>query len=404
MEFSTPGARSRGHAPPDPTSHAPRAGLRGGTFAPFIPASVGDRQLRLAPEANAATEEAARALAELGSVAPRLTSVEALARVTRRSEALASSRFAGVRISHERLARAVQPARTGAGDARATEVHGNLLALEQAIDIGARSPAFTVSDIEAIHRALLGFTEDRDTAGVLRHGSEDWLDVDDYNPVGADFVPPPAEQLRSSLEDLCAFVRRGDLPAVAQAAVAHAQFKNIHPFAAGNGRTGRALLFTVLRRRGATRTLVPPLSAVLVGRPKAYAAGVGAYSVGRVDAWCEEFARSTALAARAAIRLAEDVETYAADALERLGSPRSDSAARQLLRELPGHPVLDLGTAERLTGKSHTAAHNALNRLEAAGVLRPLEERRWGRTWEAAELLRLVGEFELRVSSPAEPP
>ena len=349
----------------------------------------------------AATEEADRALSELASLTPRLTSVEALSRALLRAEALASSRFAGVPISHERLARAAQPPRAASGDARALEVHGNVLALEQAIEIAARSPAFTVSDIEAIHRALLGFTEDRDTAGALRHGSEEWLDVDDYNPVGADFVPPPPEHLPGSLEDLCAFIRRGDLPAVAQAAIAHAQFKNIHPFAAGNGRTGRALVFTVLRRRGATRTLVPPLSAVLASRPKAYAAGVGAYSVGRVDAWCEEFALSTARAARAAIGLADEVEALASDALERLGNPRSDSAARQLLRELPGQPVLDLGAAERLTGKSHTAAHNALNRLEAAGVLRPLDDRRWARTWEAVGLLRLVGDFERRVASAA---
>ena len=40
------------------------------------------------------------------------------------------------------------------------------------------------------------------------------------------------------------------LPAVAQAAIAHAQFETIHPFVDGNGRTGRALIHVVLRRRG----------------------------------------------------------------------------------------------------------------------------------------------------------
>ena len=83
----------------------------------------------------------------------------------------------------------------------------------------------------------------------------------------------------------------------------------------------------------------------------------------------------------------------ARDALEQLGNPRSDSAARQILGALPGHPVIDAGLAESLTGKSHTAVHKALNQLERAGILQPLSENRWGRAWEAGEVLELVAGF-----------
>ena len=49
-------------------------------------------------------------------------------------------------------------------------------------------------------------------------------------------------------------MQRTDVPALAQAAIAHAQFETIHPFADGNGRTGRALIHVVLRARGVAAT------------------------------------------------------------------------------------------------------------------------------------------------------
>ena len=60
------------------------------------------------------------------------------------------------------------------------------------------------------------------------------------------------------------------LPAVAQAAIAHAQFETIHPFVDGNGRTGRALIHAILRRRDIAPRFVPPISLVLATFADAY--------------------------------------------------------------------------------------------------------------------------------------
>ena len=54
-------------------------------------------------------------------------------------------------------------------------------------------------------------------------------------------MTPPPELVRDLLDDLCAFCNADDLPAIVQAAMAHAQFETIHPFVDGNGRIGRAL-------------------------------------------------------------------------------------------------------------------------------------------------------------------
>jgi Fic family protein len=71
------------------------------------------------------------------------------------------------------------------------------------------------------------------------------------------------------LDDLCDFCNEDRLPAVAQAPLAHAQFETIHPFVDGNGRTGRALIYMVLRRRGLALRAIPPISLVFATRADA---------------------------------------------------------------------------------------------------------------------------------------
>ncbi|MEJ7719483.1 MAG: Fic family protein [Ilumatobacteraceae bacterium] len=56
-----------------------------------------------------------------------------------------------------------------------------------------------------------------------------------YNPCAASFVPPPPERLDDLLNDLVDYVNSDDHPVLVQAAIAHAQFETIHPFADGNG-------------------------------------------------------------------------------------------------------------------------------------------------------------------------
>jgi len=107
-------------------------------------------------------------------------------------------------------------------------------------------------------------------------GVQNWIGGSDYNPCSADFVPPPPELVAHLMDDLCAFCNTDDLPPVAQAAIAHAQFETIHPFVDGNGRTGRAIVHLVLRRRGLVPRVLPPVSLVLATLARDYVKGLTA--------------------------------------------------------------------------------------------------------------------------------
>jgi Fic family protein len=384
--------------PSEPDAYGSKA-RRGGLYEAFIPDRIADREFLLTSEATTSLHKATKALARLEEDRPRLSRLGAVAQNLLRSESVASSRIEGVAISHKRLARAEYRAggRRRADD-RAAEVLGNVEAMKRAIEIGDRPEPMAVDDILDIHRTLLRNTDDREIAGVIRD-RQNWIGGNDYNPVGATYVPPPADHVDALLADLCRFIERDDLPPTARAAIAHAQFENIHPFADGNGRTGRVLIYATLRRSGEIRNYIPPISLVLGSEPKSYIRGFGAYSAGDASAWCTFFSDAIARAARAARQFAEDIERRQEAWLERLGNPRSDATVRQLIDVIPEQPVIDVAVAQRLTGKSHVAVGNAINQLEERGVLVRLNERRWGRAWECDELLELVDAFEKSVSA-----
>lgn len=376
-----------------------RQGRRAGRYRAFIPNAIADRDFPLDSDASASLHRATKALERLQHARSRVATLGAVAQSLLRSESVASSRIEDIRISHKRLARLAHlgPEKRRR-DSRAREVLGNVDAMKQAIDVGAKSE-IAVADLIEIHRLLLRHADDHAIAGVVRT-KQNWIGGNPYNPLDAAFVPAPPEYVLGLLEDLCRFVERDDLPPIVQAAIAHAQFETIHPFADGNGRVGRALIYAVLRRRGEVIRYIPPISLVLAAAPEVYVGGLTTYREGEVSEWCELFAMQTARAAGEAERLAEEIESLQNECLRRAGEPRRDSAARLLIAALPEQPVIDAASAGRLIGRSHVAVNNALQQLEEAGILKRLNERKWGRVWECDELLDLVEDFERSVSSP----
>ena len=111
--------------------------------------------------------------------------------------------------------------------------------------------------------------QERAYAGRPRE-MQNWIEGSDHSPRNATYVPPPPRTVDDYMDDLLAFANRTDIGVLAQAAIAHAQFESIHPFTDGNGRIGRALINTILRKRGATRRVVVPLASAIVARRESY--------------------------------------------------------------------------------------------------------------------------------------
>ncbi|HET8661342.1 MAG TPA: Fic family protein, partial [Micromonosporaceae bacterium] len=272
------------------------------TYRAYIPDHLNPDELTFsaATAADIADAEAAIAVANHGR---HLVAMETLARLLLRSESVASSRIEGLECSQRRLAEAAFAPEHAGETAR--QVLANIDAMRQAIALGGGQRDFTIGDVKDMHELLM--REDRATgpfAGELRT-QQNWIGGRSDSPRNAAYIPPPPDCVDSLMRDLVAFVNRDDLPALAQAAIVHAQFEMIHPFLDGNGRVGRCLIHTVLARRRLASRMLVPVSLVLAAHGDHYIQGLVDFREGRIDQWCGTFASAARLAVDGAARFEE---------------------------------------------------------------------------------------------------
>jgi Fic family protein len=276
-----------------------------------------------------------------------------------------------------------------------------VIAMEHAVSPGSDAKPLRLKDVLDIHRHLMLATTAPQLAGKLRD-RQNWIGGNAYHPGRADFVPPPPERVKDLMSDLVAFMNRTDLPPVVQAAIAHAQFETIHPFADGNGRVGRALIHVVLRRRGLAPRYVPPVSLVLAADAKAYVAGLTAFREDRPAEWILRFAQATERAAAKAGELATRLAELQVKWRERAGRPRRHSSAEALIVQLPAHPIVTVATAQEILGRSKQAVNEAIAVLADKGVLQPITLAKRNRAWEARELFTLINDVERDLATPTD--
>jgi Fic family protein len=380
-----------------PGAYGGRRARASGSYRAFVPdpiEALDPPTTFEAADAVAAAEQAVRDLNASGSV----TGLEAIGALLLRSEAIASSRIEGYELSQRNLARALIDPRAARGTART--VAANVVAMEEAIALGETDRSLTGDDIRAVHRTLMAGEPDRVRPGEYRH-EQNWIGGRLDSPIDARYIPPPEAEVEGLMADLAAFINRDDLPGVAQAAIAHAQFETIHPFLDGNGRVGRCLIHVVLRRRGVAPRFVPPVSVVLAARANSYVAGLVGFRDGRTSEWCASFAGACERAARLSTELAEDIARLEADWFGRAGRPRRDSAAARIIAALPAQPITSAATIRAAIGASHQRALDGLKALADSGVVRQITEGGYDRQFAADELFALLEAYEDRIAAAA---
>ncbi len=271
-----------------------------------------------------------------------------------------------------------------------TEIVGNVAAMRAAIELADRLDA---EAILAMHRALLENVEP-EISGTWRE-QQVWVGGSSIGPHQADYVAPHQRHVPALMDDLVTFAGREDLPPLALAAVTHAQFETIHPFPDGNGRTGRALIHSILRSRGLTRSVTVPVSAGLLSDTSAYFGTLTAYRHGDPLAIIREVCGASERALINGRRLVADLRQARARWADVVVA-RKDAAAWRLADLLLRQPVVDTTTISRELAITPNNTPRAIAPLVEAGVLKEFTGFKRNRLWQATEVLAALDAFAVR--------
>lgn len=321
--------------------------------------------------------------------------VAPFAAVLLRSESASSSQIENITSGAKQIALAEIHEESRAN---AALVVSNADAMRAALEL---ADEISPESILAMHRALLGSSAP-DIAGRWRDDAV-WIGGNGYSPHGASFVAPAAGRVGPAIADLVRFAGRNDLPALTQAAIAHAQFETVHPFPDGNGRTGRALVHSMLRRRAVTRAVTVPVSAGLLTDTERYFAALTAYRAGDVDPIVETLAEAAMASVANGRMLVTDLRRLRQQWTDML-TARSDSSVWRVLDLLLRQPVVSTAVVMEAVAVNHTNATRAIDRLLTAGILTEVGGRRRSLLWQSTEVLHALDAFASRTGRRSAPP
>jgi Fic family protein len=359
-------------------SRRQRLASRGSFFA-TVPAKISDAPIAISSELAAELEYVTGQLVRFDS---SMNLSAPLATILLRTESASSSEVEQLTASAKQLAMAEVTGKTTPNSAL---IMDNVRAMQAAT---ALSADFTAQAVMQMHEALMA-RSNPSIAGRIRTRPV-W--IGGHSPHTAKFVGPKPEHIQPLLDDLVAFSERFDIQRLAQIAIIHAQFETIHPFEDGNGRTGRALIQTLMRRYGiATQTTIP-VSAGLLSNTHDYFSALDAFRNGSAKEIVEVFLSASTRAVDLGAKLVEKLENVGLWHFDATPG-KSNSLQRRLIPLLPGNPAVDSQLVQKLLGVSATSALTGLRILEEVGVLTKINGKRRNQIWISTEILEALEEF-----------
>lgn len=380
-----------------PSGQVIRVGQGEAAYWAFIPHPLPPN---LSPDWELARQlsEADRALSQLDGLGRTMPNPHLLIGPFMRREAVLSSRIEGTQAdiadlyAYEAGQLPLPGVGTSAPESDVREVLNYVNALEYGLKRLESLPVSLRLMRELHERLLTGVRGEYATPGEFRR-SQNWIGRPGCTLNEATFVPPPVPQMHEALDALEKYLHSDDVyPPLLRLALVHYQFEAIHPFVDGNGRVGRLLLSLLLAQWQLLQLPLLYLSAYFHRhRQDYYDLLLGVSECGAWRDWLLFFLRGVAEQAQDALERARRLQDLQQEWRRRLTQARTSALALRLADALFTTPIITIPQAQRVleVGSYHSAQNN-VEKLLAAGILRPTGDAAYGKTYSAIEILNIV--------------
>lgn len=360
-------------------------------FSAFIPNSFPPRPLpAMDGEALSMLERATVLLGRLDGITELLPDVDFFITMYVAKEASLSSQLEGTQATLFDAIKAEASIREGLPD-DVDDITRYIAAMNFGLDRLKELP-LSIRLIREVHEKLLTGARGSGhvTPGEIRT-TQNW--IGGGSPTTARFVPPPPHLLGNCLGELEKFLHSDDRSStVLRAGLAHAQFETLHPFADGNGRTGRLLITFYLCQQEILNRPVLYLSEYFKRNQEAYFDALHAYHEGSAMLpWIKFFLEGVAVVAEKAIYICKQITAIRERDMARISAMGKGASTGMIaLRRLFKHPVTSVKTIEDATGLRRPNANILVSKLVAAGILVQSDATvEYGRTFIYEDYLRV---------------
>ena len=222
----------------------------------------------------------------------------------------------------------------------------------------------------------------------------EWRTVQNYIGIRletATYVPPPVSELQRLMNDLQGLLGYDPdgmmhVSILMRAAIAHVQFEAIHPFLDGNGRVGRLLLPLMFKAEGA-----PPIhlaTFLKVRRREYYEALLEVQTRKNWAPWIRVFLECVVASCRHTIQLFDGLQRIQASWTTRIAATgrRRHATIWRVADMLLGQPLVTANKVSERLAVSFPAANDAIADLVDLDILRPSNDQRRHRVFQAHEV------------------
>lgn len=276
-------------------------------------------------------------------------------------------------------------------DKDVNEVRNYSAATKYGCDYLMRTGAFTHEMLLEMHRILLGGNVHRTTDSIGRYRCEqNFIQNEDSREIT--FVPPEAKCVKPLMDNLVSFMNHpasGERNLV-NAAVIHAQFETIHPFADGNGRLGRMLIPLFLFKVQEVEMPWLFLSEAIEREKFRYYKMLN--DVRANGAWNEWIKFFLGIVNRQCVKYegnVQKIEELYESSQEKVSRISSSRLLKHVFACFFRNPIQNSRSIERETGLSNTTVNRLLDRLTASNIVFA-DNRKRGNLYYFYDLIELL--------------